>query len=110
MPAYATQLGTVQTLLLTILVGTTLGKDKAIPCAIKSNEHLNILYSGEWAICSACLLIRGRPLLEGFHVLRRWRHQYEGLAACHDMVPHRAAPKVNMEVCVAARRAHEPIK
>ena len=120
MPACAKQLGTVQILLMILSVSAKLGKIKPLHVptrvlSILSSCTAEKVYEADFlttkcTVCSACLLLRGRPLLEGFHVLRRWRHQYECLAACHHMIPHRAPPKVNVEICVAACGAHEPIK
>lgn len=40
----------------------------------------------------------------------RWGHKQECLAAADDVIPHRAAPKIHMEVRVSARRAHQRIQ
>ena len=56
------------------------------------------------------LLLRGGPLLKGAHVLRVRGDQQEGLAAADNVVPHRAAPEVHVEVGVATSRAHQAIQ
>ena len=57
-----------------------------------------------------CLSVGRRPVLKGLHVVRRWRHQEECLAALDHMIPDGAAPKVHMEVCVAACGTHESVQ